>query len=245
MNSPLPSHFQLTEAELSALDQQRQVFEKRNDRIKKAVIVSCFGVLFTVFYVIVIANSDREWGFWAVIVGWIPFVLAMLLMTAGFIAAILRRLGPESVVMKPFLSAPDERIKRYQAFREAESKYQIWFQRTQEEFWNSLSGAQFELEVVQLLNRAGFAAQLTSGSGDGGVDIVLNDGTIIQCKARRGPCGPAFLRELYGSLHDFGAEKAILISREGFTAASIQFVEGKPIDLWDRNTLIMLQRGLP
>lgn len=245
MNRPLPSHFQLTEAELGTLDQQHQDFEKRNDRIKKAFVVIFFSILFTIFYVIVIVNSDRKASVWVALLGWIPFVLIMLLMTAGFIGAIVRRLGPESVVLKAFLSEPDERIERYEAFREAESKYQIWFQRTQEDFWNSLSGSQFEREVVELLNRSGFAAQLTSGSGDGGVDIVLNDGTIIQCKARRGPCGPAVLRELYGSLHDFGAPNAILISREGFTAASIKFVEGKPIDLWDRNTLIALQKGLP
>lgn len=241
MNRPLPSHFELTDPELAALEKQRQALEARNKSVKRTVVLIFFSVTFSVFYAVVVAFGSREIGFW-VLLWWIPFVLILLLMSAGFIAAIARS---ESALLKPFLPRPDERMMRYVAFREAESNYQVWFQRTQDDFWNSLSGAQFEREVVELLNRAGFIAQLTSGSGDGGVDIVLDDGTIIQCKARRGPCGPAVLRELYGSLHDFGAHKAILISREGFTAASIQFVEGKPIELWDRNTLVALQRSLP
>lgn len=243
MNQPLPSHFQLNDAELPALERQVQDLEQSNNRTKWLLVLVLFSLILTAFYVVVITASERTLSLW-ILLGSIPFILIMLLMFAGFMAAIVGRLGSDSALAKPFLRTPDDGLRRYSEFRVAESKYQDWFQRTQDEFWNALSGTQFEREVANLLNKSGFTAQLTSSSGDGGVDIILDDGTIIQCKARRGPCGPAALRELFGSLHDFGAHKAILISREGFTSASRQFAEGKPIDLWDRNTLIALQKRL-
>jgi hypothetical protein len=239
MNKPLPIHFQLSEAELSALQEQCQDLKARNERIKGLVVLVLTGVIYGPFYVMLGLSSWRQANPWILL--WaLPLSLMLVIMSS----AIAGGLTDRPLLIRPFLRKPDERMKRYAAFREEELKFEIWLLRTQEDFWNSLSGTEFEHEVVALLNRAGYAAQLTAGSGDGGVDIVLDGGTIIQCKARRGPCGPAILRELYGSLHDFGAQKAILISREGFTRASLEFAEGKPIDLWDRSTLIALQRGL-
>ena len=131
-----------------------------------------------------------------------------------------------------------------QAFKHATDKYEKWWMRTQVSFWDSLTGRQFECEVANLLSRSGYSAQLTPASDDKGIDIILGNGTIIQCKAHKKPIGPAVARELYGTLRAHKARTAILVSKSGFTRGVIEFAKGKPIDLWDVRALIEMQRKL-
>ena len=105
-------------------------------------------------------------------------------------------------------------------------------------------GYPIEREVGRLLRNAGFAVQVTPASNDKGVDIILGDGTIIQCKAHSKPVGPAIARELYGTLRAFKARSAILVSRSGFTSGVSDFAKGKPIRLWDESTLIAMQKRI-
>jgi len=133
---------------------------------------------------------------------------------------------------------------RHTRYLAAIEKYTKWFVRTQKEFWNSLDGRSFEHEVSSLLKRAGYKAKLTDATGDKGVDIFLGDGTIVQCKAHKSPISPAVVRELYGTLKHFGAPKAILISKSGFTKGVYEFIRGKPISLWDLSNLVGLQKKL-
>ncbi len=95
-----------------------------------------------------------------------------------------------------------------------------------------------------MLGRAGLRPQRVGGAGDKGVDIKLGDGTIVQCKAHRGPVPPAAARELYGTLEHFKAPQAILVSRSGVTKGVREFVEGKPIKIWGVHDLISLQKRL-
>lgn len=132
--------------------------------------------------------------------------------------------------------------KKYFEYVDAKKKYDDWFVRTQKEFWEALSGRAFEIETANLLKRTGYNAKLLGGSADGGVDIILDNDTIIQCKSHKSPVSPAVVRELYGTLQHFKASKAILISRTGFTKGVYEFVQGKPILLWDLNSLIKLQK---
>ena len=78
-------------------------------------------------------------------------------------------------------------------------------------------------------------AESTPVSGDGGVDLILKDKSgkkvVVQCKSYASPVGPAAARELYGSMMDFGADKAVLVCPVGFTQGVKDFVKGKPIDL--------------
>lgn len=147
-----------------------------------------------------------------------------------------------SVISSSLIDPPSyTHLKRYQ---EAFAQYEAWFIRTRSEFWKSLGGREFEVEVLNLLNKKGLKARITPTTGDQGVDLFLGDGTIVQCKAHKVPISPAVVRELYGTLHHFKAPKAILISTHGFTKGVLEFVKGKPIALWDINSLITLQREL-
>ena len=132
----------------------------------------------------------------------------------------------------------------YRTWLQAKDIYEAWFRRTQVEFWMSLSGRGFEHEVAALLDKAGLGARVTSASGDEGVDVILRDGTLVQCKAHKARVSPGPARELYGTLQHFKAPKAILVSRSGFTSGVQEFVRDKPIQLWELGNLITLQKRL-
>ena len=110
--------------------------------------------------------------------------------------------------------------------------------------WMSLGGPELENEMATLCTHLGYQVESTPVSGDGGVDLVLRDKrgkkVVVQCKSYKSPVGPSAARELYGSMMDFGAEKAVLVCPAGFTRGVEQFVKGKPIYLVSASDLISL-----
>jgi hypothetical protein len=105
-----------------------------------------------------------------------------------------------------------------------------------------MDGWVFEVEVKNLIEKLGNKAELVGGANDRGVDILMNDDTVVQCKAHKNPVSPAVARELFGTMSDFGARRGILVSLNGFTTGVIEFVRNKPIELWDVHYLIRMQK---
>ncbi|MGD0795860.1 MAG: restriction endonuclease [Dehalococcoidales bacterium] len=139
-------------------------------------------------------------------------------------------------IMIKYLNPISHKVKLY---NEALRNY---FQ-SSEDYWKSLGGKKFEIELANLYSKLGFSAKLTPDTDDKGIDIFLNkdDKTIIvQCKAHKNPIGPAVARELYGTLIACGANSAILASPSGFTKGVKNFVIGKPIELISINELIRI-----
>ncbi|NLF83797.1 MAG: restriction endonuclease, partial [Candidatus Gastranaerophilales bacterium] len=86
-------------------------------------------------------------------------------------------------------------------------------------------------------------ADVTKGSGDAGIDIILEkDGEkyCVQCKAHKKPVGPAIVRELYGAMHSAGIRQGILVCLGGFTSGVYDFVKDKPIKLVDIDDVIKM-----
>ncbi len=135
-------------------------------------------------------------------------------------------------------------IKEYKRYLSEKAEFTNWDIRTRKEFWEKLDGYAFERELTSLLQKAGYKPKLTPGTGDHGVDIFLDDDTVIQCKAHKSPVTPGVVRELYGALHHFKAKRAILVSTGGFTTGVYEFIHGKPINLWGLEDLIRMQRNL-
>jgi HJR/Mrr/RecB family endonuclease len=136
------------------------------------------------------------------------------------------------------------RIKLYSA---ATAAFDEWWTRTQSDFWKSLSGLAFERELAALFNRIGWEAYPTVASGDGGIDVELyreGQRTIVQCKARTRPVGPAAARELYGALAASGARSAMLASLSGFSPAARDFARLHSIELIDLEWIIQQQKAL-
>src|SRR5437667_4511031 len=102
------------------------------------------------------------------------------------------------------------------------------------------AGKQFEFNVCQLLQQMGFDAKITDHSRDGGIDPIASNPNpliggqcVLECKAWNKPVGEPVLRDLFGTMHAYGANKGVLITTSSFTAAALHFAEGKPLELID------------
>lgn len=105
----------------------------------------------------------------------------------------------------------------------------IW---QEKQYWCQFNGWEFEKEVAKLYRTGGFDAQVTKGSNDGGVDIILRDEynriTIVQCKHHKNPVSVEPIRALWGCMQDFNADSATFIASSGFTNGCYEFVKDKP-----------------
>jgi len=103
----------------------------------------------------------------------------------------------------PIFRAAKRYDDAHEKYRSALSEYESWLKRRQIDYWRSLSGHQFEYELARLFGQIGFSVEMTPHTGDGGVDLILTDGsgtTVVQCKAhnKKIPIGTA--RELSAAL---------------------------------------------
>jgi hypothetical protein len=102
------------------------------------------------------------------------------------------------------------------------------------DWWKTLDGKRFEIELASLLRGLGYQASLTPYSGDGGVDIRIQDGAkrvIVQCKAHRNYTSPGVVRELYGTMIHEKADEGWVVTTSGFYSGARTFASGKPIRL--------------
>ena len=107
-----------------------------------------------------------------------------------------------------------------------------------------MTGEEFERLCADYFAARGLTVDLTPSSGDGGVDLVLTgDGrcVLVQCKQTRKPVGEPVGRDLYGAVHDAGADAGIVCATGGFTAAAEAWAAGKPIELLNG---ARIERGL-
>lgn len=99
------------------------------------------------------------------------------------------------------------------------------------QFWYGLSGWQFEEEVADVFEKNGYKTEVTQGSRDGGVDIIMEkDGLkyIVQCKRYKGhKVTPEQLRALWGVMDDNKADVAIMVATDGITDMGREFVSNK------------------
>ncbi len=137
--------------------------------------------------------------------------------------------------------------KKIQAYRKSVEQYKEWFIRTKEQFWFSLDGYKFEHEVAHLFKQVGYQADVTRGSGDGGVDIYIRNDekkAIVQCKAYKKPIGPSVVRDLYGVMQHLNVVEAFLVTLNGVTIGAEQFIQEKNITVLDVRDLIRLQMSV-
>ncbi len=110
-----------------------------------------------------------------------------------------------------------------------------------------LSPSEFEALITNLFSQMGLDTKLTQPSRDGGVDCVAFDSrpvlggkVIIQAKRYKNTVGVSAVRDLFGTLHNEGASKGILVTTSGFGKAAHDFANGKPIELISGSNLLFL-----
>lgn len=121
--------------------------------------------------------------------------------------------------------ARDEQLARQ---REREEKRRTY------EYWMEIDPYEFEREIAKVFERCGYAAKVTKGSDDGGVDIVLSKGQrrgAVQCKRHGKKVGPAVIRELYGAMAHNKYSFGYVVCPSGFTDRAYEFSKNKNIKL--------------
>ncbi len=110
-----------------------------------------------------------------------------------------------------------------------------------------LTPGEFENLITNLFSKMGLETRLTQASRDGGVDCVAFDPrpvfggkVVIQAKRYKGTVGVSAVRDLFGTVHNEGASKGILVTTSGYGKASFEFANNKPLELIDGSGLIYL-----
>jgi restriction system protein len=93
----------------------------------------------------------------------------------------------------------------------------------------------------------GGEVKITQASRDGGVDAVVFDPDpirggriIIQAKRYTNTVGVSAVRDLFGTIHNEGANKGILVTTADYGPDAYEFAKGKPITLLSGNELLYL-----
>lgn len=226
--------FQLSDLVIQQLDQIRR------DGQSTATVVRWFIFILTAAAVPVLVDS--QYFVYGLLVGGIGAAGA-----SAVLKAITGRPLDEwcfHLRLDPDMAAAHDRRKSYDL---AKAQWEITNQQFERilsrgvhVYWLSKSGRELEDAVADLFSDNGYEVELTPYSHDEGVDIILRrDGktTIVQCKAFGKSCGPNVARDLFGTMHAFGASDAILVCPRGFTQATQEFARGKPIKLFDVDAL--------
>lgn len=113
-----------------------------------------------------------------------------------------------------------------------------------------LSWDDFELFCKELFEREGWKVKGNSQKGaDGGVDLWMsrhstlrkNTTAIVQCKRYdETRVTIKVIREMYGLMYEYEADKAFIVTTSAFTKECYAFVEGKNIELINGNTLLKM-----
>jgi restriction system protein len=110
-----------------------------------------------------------------------------------------------------------------------------------------LKSGEFEALITNLFARMGLETRMTQPSRDGGVDCVAFDNraifggkVIIQAKRYKNTIPVSAVRDLFGTVHNEGASKGILVTTSGFGKASFEFAKDKPLELLSGTNLLYL-----
>ena len=110
-----------------------------------------------------------------------------------------------------------------------------------------LTPSEFESLITNLFAKMGLETRQTQASRDGGVDCVAYDPrpilggkVVIQAKRYKHTVGVSAVRDLFGTMHNEGATKGILVTTSGYGKSAFEFAEGKPLELLSGSNLLYL-----
>jgi Holliday junction DNA helicase RuvB len=104
-----------------------------------------------------------------------------------------------------------------------------------------MSGLQFEEFVAGLFRKQGYAVEITQGSGDHGIDLLMRKDqqvVAVQCKRWNAPVGESVVRDFLGSIMSVGASLGYIVASSTFTSKAYSFAQEKPIKLIDLDALL-------
>lgn len=107
-----------------------------------------------------------------------------------------------------------------------------------------LSEKELEKFSAHLFSKIGYKAQLTSSTGDHGIDVLLlnpkGQKEVVQCKQWNKQVGEPQVRDLFGTMQHEKAVRGWLIAPRGFSVPAKRWAKGKAIELIDDEELTKL-----
>jgi HJR/Mrr/RecB family endonuclease len=103
-----------------------------------------------------------------------------------------------------------------------------------------MDGYQFEEFVFVLFSRLGYVAKITKSSGDQGVDVVAEKGTMkiaIQAKCYSGNVPNSSVQQIVAGARHYNCNKKIVVTNSRFTPSAIELAHSNNVVLWDRDLL--------
>jgi HJR/Mrr/RecB family endonuclease len=111
-------------------------------------------------------------------------------------------------------------------------------------YWQALRGTEFEHASAMLFRRRGCDVTTTKGSGDGGIDLILNVGAKTfwcQCKGHAKPVSVAPVREIAGVCVR-GQATPVILAVNGFTGPAVAAADELGVTCLDASDLCNLAR---
>ena len=117
------------------------------------------------------------------------------------------------------------------------------------DWWLSLSGTSFEFEVERWFQSQGYKTQHTGETGDGGVDIILQDENkeqiYVQCKHyTKSKVGVETVRNLIGAMALGNVRKGIIVCLLGITKDAQEAIDKSGIVVYTLADLLPLESYL-
>jgi hypothetical protein len=108
----------------------------------------------------------------------------------------------------------------------------------------ALEPGEFEAWVAMLFQLIGYRVRNTPDIADHGIDLWVCDDRLrsglVQCKRYRGTVGEPAVRDLYGTLIHENADYGWLVTTGAISRQAREWVNGKPVELWDGQRLVEL-----
>lgn len=177
-------------------------------------------------------------------------IIFILPLTMGFFTIILMILNTVITSIIKFYHPLTKSVISYKKdlneYKIRLNKYNEEQEKLKKKFWYSLSGHEFEHEVAKLFIQFGFRVEVTKGSDDKGVVNIWdkNKYIVVQCKAHKKKLSPTISRELYGTMIFHNASEAYLVTLEGVSDKSKEFILDKPIKVFDVDNLVLMQEEM-
>lgn len=234
IKQPIPSNYNLSTNDLSKyqkyknnkqkIDEENLELERKKDDAEGTRVIICVisfivtMILGIGMYLSTVQSENDELSFF-------PFCLIIgLSILISYIAQYIYKQknpifyqNPKSIDISDYFD--NKKISNLKLFYEDLSLYEDYDKFTNIEYWNTLNGYEFEIEVAELFKKIGYkSVRRTQGSYDGGVDISMEKNGkkyAVQCKHHARPVGAEPLRALHGILDNY--DEGIFVSLNGYT----------------------------
>jgi hypothetical protein len=108
------------------------------------------------------------------------------------------------------------------------------------EAFRAMSGTQFELYVAGLLRAMGHNTRVLGGSGDQGVDLIVDyfgERVAVQCKNYAKPVGNRPVQEVFAGAKHHGCQRAWVVAPAGFTSGAFALARSVGVKLFDAGAI--------